>query len=166
MNQTSNNYAKVLLDLNISKEVVENTKELFKCKELFDALNSPIVSKNDKHKIIDKVFSLKICNYLKVLCDYGNVGLIYDIFDAYDKYVRELNEVLKAELVYVTPPEEEQFEEIKEFIRKEYNVKQVQIETVKDESIIGGFILKTGKKEYDWSLKSRINQLTQHLKVK
>ena len=47
--------------------------------------------------------------------------------------------------------------------QEKYHKTDVKIEIVKDPALLGGFILKTGDDEYDWSLKGRLSRLEQKL---
>ena len=55
MTQTANNYGTVLFELGITKEIVEKTKEIFELtSELPRVLNCPVVSRKEKHRMIEK----------------------------------------------------------------------------------------------------------------
>ncbi len=164
MTQLSKNYARVLYELGISKEAIEEARELSECKELIDALNSPVVSKQEKRNVADKVFPKEIRSFIKQLCDYGSVSYIKEIFEAYDEYVDEVNDVVAASLICVVPPTEEQKEKIEQFLMEEYGKTKVRLEISIDRRLIGGFMLKVKDREYDWSMKGRILQLAGHLK--
>ena len=45
----------------------------------------------------------------------------------------------------------------------EYIETKREIEMIEDKSLIGGFILQAGGKEYDWSLRGRCRRLEQKL---
>lgn len=164
MTQLSKNYGRVLYELGISKEAIEESRTLAGSRELMEALGSPVVSKKAKHNIVDRIFPKEMHNFVKLLSDYGSVSYIEEIFDAYDAYVNERNGIITASLVCVTPPSQEQKERIEQFLMGEYGKSKVKLDISTDESLIGGFILKTEDNEYDWSLKGRISQLTGHLK--
>jgi len=70
---------------------------------------------------------------------------------------------LQATLLFVTPPSKEQFEGIKDFVKKEAKQDDVELVLIQDESLKSGFILRMGSKEYDWSEKGRIEQLAKEL---
>lgn len=70
-----------------------------------------------------------------------------------------------AQLIYVTPPTEEQLAGIRSFVEKETHAVNVQIECIEDKSIKSGFILRAGSKEYDWSEQGRISQLEQKISM-
>lgn len=164
MTQTANNYGVVLYDLGVTKEVVDETKRIFSLTpELEKVLGSPIVSLKEKHKLIDTIFPAEVHSFLKVLCDYGSVDQIADIFTAYDTCFDEKNDILRATLSYVTPPTESQLAQMKEYLGKKYGKKNVQIELVEKPDLIGGFVIRVKDREEDWSMKGRLNKLKQEL---
>ena len=68
------------------------------------------------------------------------------------------NTAIEAELVYVTAPSESQVAKMKTFVQKKTGAKSVSIKLTEDKSLGGGFILKVGSKEYDWSTAGRVKQ--------
>ena len=71
--------------------------------------------------------------------------------------------VPEAELVYVTPPTEEQLDAIRAFLKKKLHAGDVRLHMTRDSSIGGGFILKAGDLQYDWSTEGRVSQLRKAL---
>ena len=69
--------------------------------------------------------------------------------------------VLHAKLRCVTAPNSEQKARFEEFIRREYDAQNVELEVVIDPSVVKGFILSVGSHEYDWSLRGRQKQLSE-----
>ena len=59
--------------------------------------------------------------------------------------------------------EEAQKEKMEDFLRREFGAKEVILTLREDKSLIGGFILSAGDKEFDWSLRGRYNNLRQKL---
>ena len=70
----------------------------------------------------------------------------------------------RAELIYVTAPSEKQLADIRNFLRKKTGVSNVDLVLTEDKSIGGGFILKCGSREYDWSTAGRIKQFEEQIK--
>ena len=164
MTQVAINYAKVLYELEISKKVIYDVQDILSSTpELKDALASPIVSKQEKHNIIEKVFPKEMQNFFMVLCDYQSMEVIDQIFVAYKNYYNEQNSILEAKLIYVTEPNEEQLNNIKEILLKKHHKNQIELSLVEDPSIIGGFIIEAENFETDWSIRGRLNQLQQRL---
>ena len=54
-------------------------------------------------------------------------------------------------------------QEMEDFLRREFGAKEVILTLREDKSLIGGFILSAGDKEFDWSLRGRYNNLRQKL---
>ena len=63
-----------------------------------------------------------------------------------------------------TPPTQEQVENIKRILSKKIGIDDISITTQLDPSIGGGFIIRCGNYEYDWSDKGRAEQLRNKLK--
>ena len=148
MTQTANNYATVLLELGVTREVVDETKEILSLtQDLPKSLKSPVVSKQEKHKLIDRIFPESMKNFLKVVCDYGEADLLEEIFAAYDVVEAEKNGILQAKLEYVLEPTEDEVAQMK----------------AKKPELIGGFVLRVGDIEEDYSMKGRLNRLERRL---
>ena len=60
-------------------------------------------------------------------------------------------------------PADAQLEGIKAFLCREFQARKAEIEMKEDRSLIGGFILQAGGREYDWSLRGRYRKLEQKL---
>ncbi|MBP7349166.1 MAG: F0F1 ATP synthase subunit delta, partial [Butyrivibrio sp.] len=81
-----------------------------------------------------------------------------DLHSTIDNYCR-------AEIRYAnTKPSDEQLQKISEMLCKKMEVDKVDIMPVQDDSVGGGFIIKCGNFEYDWSDKGRAEQLRDMLK--
>lgn len=164
MKQIAINYAKVLYELGISKNIIEETQEILSLEPLLKrTLISPVVSEQKKHNIIEKVFPKEMHHFFKVLCGYKSMEVIDEIFVAYKDYYNEQNSILEAKLTYVTAPNQEQLNGIKKYLMNKYHKKQVELSLVEDPSIIGGFIIQAQNFETDRSIKGRFNQLQQRL---
>ncbi|MBE7719501.1 MAG: ATP synthase F1 subunit delta, partial [Lacrimispora celerecrescens] len=131
--------------------------------ELKCVLNSPVIAGSSKHRIIDRVFPSEIRTFLKVLVDRRDMDLADDIFKAWRTCVSRQEGILEASLFYVTEPEEEQLHEIKGMLCKKYDKKDVRLRLVQDPGLIGGFIIRVGDVETDWSIKGRLKELEQKI---
>ena len=121
MTQAANNYGQVLYELKVPKEMVEEAEVLFReVPQLKEALVSPVVKKNEKNRVIDRVFPAELRNFLKVLCGHQDMGEVEDVFEAYHAYACEQEGSLRATLYYVTEPDAEQLKKIKQMLMKKY----------------------------------------------
>ena len=121
------------------------------------------MSLSAKHNVIEKVFPLQIRDFLKVLCDNGDVYLWDDICTAYREVSPEKKEEFVVTLSYVTAPTDEQLQNIRNFIQKKYNREDMVFETKEDPSLGGGFIIRAGNEVYDWSTNGRMKQFADKL---
>ncbi len=164
MTETAIDYAKVLHSLDIDKTSVESAKKVFEeSPELVEALSNPVISMEEKEKVISRIFDGLVKNFVLVACKYGAIGSINEIFSAYNSLLSFYGGVLDVDVICTTEPSKEQQEKLKSFVAKKYAAKTVHLNIVKDESIIGGFVIKVGDIEYDRSLKGRLNKLQQRL---
>ena len=66
---------------------------------------------------------------------------------------------LKARLAYVTPPDQAQLDKIRAFLSAQEPGREVELSLVEDKSLVAGFVLTAGDKEYDWSGKGQLDAL-------
>ncbi len=157
-------YARVLYELKVPAEDIEETRNLFaQTPELLEVLTNPTIFIAKKEKIIDRIFPSSIRNFLKVVCRYEKMNRIGEIFEAYDSYCRQQKRILQAQLTCVEPPDEQRLEEIRQFLCRKYGADEAQVEIQRDPGLFGGFILHVGSDEYDWSLKGRLQRMQEQL---
>ena len=158
------NYAKVLYGMPVSRATVQETEHLFQENpELTQCLGSPLVSFEAKCRIIDRAVPRDMRSFVKVACRYHKTDLFDEIFNPYQELCRKEAGALQAVLICVTPPRDEQLEGIRNFLCREFQAQKAEIQVLEDKSLIGGFILQAGGKEYDWSLRGRCRRLEQKL---
>ena len=148
----------------MNREAIQKAEEIFaEVPQLKDVLINPTIREEKKFKVIDRVFPEEIRNFLKVACRHHRMELIGDIFKAYHQYCDEQNKILNAVLTRVEPPSEVQLNKMKAFLCKKYDAVKADIEIVQDKALLGGFVLRVGCDEFDWSLQGRLNRLEQKL---
>lgn len=160
MTELSISYGVVLYELGIPADVVDTAEKIFReVPSVGQVLQNPILDEGVKHRVIERVFPKEIQNYLKQMCDYHHCSHALESFEAYRDYENKQKQILSATLYYVTKPQEEQEKGIRSFLCKQYNCKNVNLSMVELPELVGGFILKVGNSEYDWSIRGRMQQL-------
>ena len=161
MTQEALNYASDLRKTDIPKEMLTQVKEILEAvPQVRVDFENPAVAVEKKHLVIERVFPKEIRNFMKILCDNNDFALFDEIVAAYDNLEKEPeNGEKKAELIYVTAPDEEQLAGIRKFLNKKFGSEDMELEMREDKSLKSGFILRVGTKEYDWSEQGRIDQL-------
>ncbi|WP_243277956.1 ATP synthase F1 subunit delta [Enterocloster citroniae] len=154
-----------MYELEIPGQMVKNAADVIKENpELSRVLTSPVVPMGSKHAVIEKVFrepeySGLMVRFLKKACDAGCIGQMGDIADAWQSYSLRMEGVMEAELHYVTMPGAAQIAGMKQFLCSRYHKKDIDLRLVMQPDLVGGFVLKAGDTEYDYSLKGQLNQL-------
>ena len=161
MTNKAYDYAQGMHDLHVSRDLIQQVNGILEAvPQVRVDFENPSVPVDKKHMIIDRIFPESVRNSLKILCDNNDFALWNDICEAYESINSTPEKRWStAQLLYVTPPDEEQLDKIRKFLVREYNNEDITIETKEDKSLKSGFILRVGSKEYDWSEQGRINQL-------
>lgn len=157
MIQKIDEYVNALLNANVSADDIEKTKSVINAaKEVCEILDSPTVPVKEKETAIAELFPVSIREAMLILAENNSVkdfeGIAKEYLIAYDKK----NNIANAVITCVTEPSAEQLEGLKAFVCKETGAVTANVEIVKDESIIGGFIIQIGNKQYDRSLKAKL----------
>lgn len=162
-------YAKAILDMakeNKALDAVEKdmrtiASTISDSKELKDVLASPVVSGVSKKKALKEIFKGSHAiteGTINMLVDNKRIGMLNEVAL---KYII-LNEQLKGkDVAYVTTaiPLNDAMEQ--KVLKKVTSItgKQVTIENIIDETIIGGFILRVGDLQYDSSIANKLNNI-------
>ena len=165
MTQTTIAYASELVKIPGAREMIAETRDIFEAvPAVYEELADVSVPIDVKHVVIDRIFPQGIRNFLKLLCDNKDFGLFREIVDEFHEQLKNPKEVESyGELVYVTPPTDEQMLGIRDFLGKEFHNKDIELTMKQDASLKSGFIIRVGSKEFDWSEAGRIRQLEERL---
>ena len=167
MIQTVIDYAKEMKKLSVSP------KDVKQAAEIIDALpqitldfDNPTVDLEKKHHVIDMLFPTQIRDFLKLLCDHHDFSLFPQIVEAFDEEQRkvETNPSLRVEITYVVPPTDEQLNKIKSFLKDKCHADEIDVVMKEDKNLLGGFIIRAGNEEYDWSMRGRLQKIEQTVK--
>lgn len=165
MINTVSEYAKTIRKLGISENILLRTDDILKSvPQIQEEFENPAVALEKKHHVIDMVFPSEIRDFLKLLCDNGDMKHWGEILKARQNTVTEKKDSFLVRLRYVTKPDEAQLRGIQAFVQKHYQDSgEISFEMEEDASIGGGFILEAGNEVYDWSTKGRLQQFQEKL---
>lgn len=153
-------YIDALLSSQASVSGLEEALRLVKSSdELAQILDNPNVSNQDKRKVVDELFAPSVQSFIAELAQECNVSSLQDIIKHYITELNKKSNIAEAIVYCVNPPDDKQLDGIKKFVCKEEKAEDAKIEIVKDDSLIGGFIISVGSKEYDFSLKSKLESI-------
>lgn len=164
MISTALDYARTLRELNIASDIVGQADDIFKAvPQVKMEFEDPSVALHAKHNVIDKIFPVQIRDFLKILCDNSHIYLWEDIVSAYKDLSPEKKGEFRVVLSYVTPPDEEQLKNIRDFLIRKYQREDLIFETREEPSLGGGFVIQAGNEVYDWSVNGRMKQFEEKL---
>ena len=160
-------YAKQLFRMRVPKSVIEETSRIFEVlPETAGQLSDATIPLEKRMSIIDSIFPTEVRDTLKVLCNDGLLSAWAEVAEEYEKISNEESTKLKVHLRYVTKPEEEQLQRIREFVYNKYHSRNIEVVLEEDESLGGGFVLEVGHDQYDWSTKGRREQFLEEMQNK
>ena len=164
MISTAKDYAKTLRELNIAANIVGQADDIFTAvPQIAEEFANPSISLASKHNVIEKVFPVQIRDFLKLLCDNSDTGIWKDIVKAYKEAAPERKGEFVVTLRYVTAPDDEQLQGIRDFVAKQYNTTEFTFELEEDKTLGGGFVIQAGNDVFDWSTAGRMKQFKEQL---
>ncbi|MCO6461259.1 MAG: ATP synthase F1 subunit delta [Saprospiraceae bacterium] len=173
VSQVASRYAKSLLDLAMEQgktEVVKGDmatfKEALKSRDLYLLLKSPIIYPAKKISALKAVFEGKLDSltmaFFNLTIQKGRESLLVDIAD---EFFEQYNHQFNIALVKVTsattldqPTIDKILDKVKSLVGSD---KTIQLETVVNPDIIGGFIIQYDDKLYDSSVAYQLSKLKQ-----
>ncbi|BDF35650.1 hypothetical protein CE91St62_37130 [Lachnospiraceae bacterium] len=161
---TAIRYAAVLAELDIPQDLLARTSEILRQSSgLSEALESPVIQKEAKHRVIDRIFPAAVRNFLKVATDCGKIGYVPESIDVYRARMEREAGIVAARLVYAEPPSGGRLAKMEQFICRRYRASGVRWRMEEDKSLMGGFLLNVDGREYDYTVRGRLKRLEQKL---
>lgn len=158
------NCGKVLFSLNIPEsEVIESERLWNLSAQLRETLCCPAVSLREKYSVIDKLFPASIGAFLKVMCGFGHIDALSEIFEAYKELMLKSRGIVKAVLYCAKAPDKETENKFREMLCRKYRADGAELEIYTDSSLIGGYKLCIGDMQYDKSLAGALKALHKKL---
>ncbi|GIV27864.1 MAG: ATP synthase subunit delta [Bacteroidia bacterium] len=169
----ANRYAQAILDLaqqqNATEVIYNNAQSLFKIiksnKDLYNFFKSPLIKSDKKEKIIRQLFEKSthsiLMQLISILCKRRREAIFPEILQAIIQEYKRRNNIVTAQLVTAFKFDDELRKNLIEKIKNWKKTDKIELQEVIDESIIGGFILKTENEQIDSSIKTQLNHLYQ-----
>ncbi|MEP1488904.1 MAG: ATP synthase F1 subunit delta [Algibacter sp.] len=164
-------YAKAVLSLASDQKAADTVNSDMKLiaetiaqsQDLSDTLKSPVVSSAIKKSILLEVFKnadKTTLNLIDLLMTNNRIDILSDVAIKYNQLFDESKGI---ELATVTTAIALTAALKKKVLSKakELTGKDVEVENIVDESIIGGFILRVGDVQYNASIANQLNKLKQ-----
>lgn len=156
-------YAKSLIDLAVEKDqlaAVHSDMLLLKAitrsnADVVALLRSPVIKADKKVKILGAILDGKISAvtsaFIRLLSIKGRESVLAEIAGEFEKQYNVLNNITRVKLTSAAPLEAGQVNMIREKVEASAG-RKVEIETVVNPELIGGFVLETGNDLFDASV--------------
>jgi len=164
-------YAKSIFKLAIERNELEKVsadmhllnRTIADSRDLENLLHSPIIKADKKaailHQIFDGHLGITVGAFLDLLVKKRREMVIPQIARQFVLLYLENNNIEEATLVTAVPVDDSFRTKIKELILKHSTNQSVQLEERIDPSIIGGFVLRFGDKQFDASVSGELEKL-------
>lgn len=148
-------------------EEVEGLKKIFQNEpSLSSALKAVRINKNEKHELINRLFSGKLkeslINLIHLMVDRKRVDYIEESLSYFEELALEEMGIKQAMVYSARPLSIEQVEKIKEKLEKDFQSK-ILLKNEVEENLIAGIKVRIGNKVMDYSTQNQIEQLKQRL---
>ena len=151
-----------------AKDLGTVRNDVFAIPEAVKFFQNPLVpqvaKKNLLTRAVGKEVSATVMNFLMLLVDKKRIGVFNEIFDIFSSLKNKAQGILIADVTSAFPLTKKQQDAL---IKKLSSLtgKKIQVRPHKDESIIGGLILKIGDKRIDGSVAGRLRALRSSMLV-
>ncbi len=156
-------YAKSIIDLAVEKNQLEEVfndfnylQQLTGNRELLLLLRSPVVTADKKQSVLKALTSGKITEmtsaFMNLLVTKGREGDLPGIVTAFIKQYKDKKGIHTVKLTTATAISEKIRSQIVEKVKSSGDIKHIELETIVDPKIIGGFVLQAGDKLVDASI--------------
>ena len=169
-------YAKSLIDLGKDQGVLEdlhedmlNLKEALKNRDLHLLVKSPIIKANKKIAIFKKLFGdsyNKVTRtFFEIIMKKSRENILPEITTAFIDQYKKLKHISAVKLTTASALGDGVLDEIKNALLQSTDTdEKVEIETVVDPDLIGGFVVELGDKLYDASVAYKLDQIKRRFK--
>ncbi len=164
-------YAKSLIDLGVDKNVLEDLNrdmnsltEALENRDLRLLVKSPIINGDKKLAIFKEIFgnsaSEVTMTFYELVMKKGREVILPEVAKAFTEQYKKLKHITGVRLTTATPLNEATLNEIKAaLLGSSHTDTAVDIETIVDPNIIGGFVVEMGDKLYDASVAYKLDQI-------
>lgn len=165
-------YANSILVLAQERGQVERVRDDFQliqqtCRKNPDfrrMLESPLINSDKKQNILDALFKGKFCDItdslIEIIIRKKREGYLDDIAERYLYQYDRLHNITRGVLRSATPLSEAQIAKVRQLVEAHFKT-TFEIEQVIDPSLIGGFVLNIGDRQFDASIATRLRALKQ-----
>lgn len=174
INVIADRYAQALFEVGeetqATNELYEELKQLVvilnENKDLYNFLKSPLIGREDKKNVMKNIFENQLSNnmnnFLKIVIDKDRMSAIENIKESYKNLLNDKNNILEGTVVTAVSLSEQEIKDLEKNLSIKYN-KNVTLNNIVDETILGGVLVKLGNEEIDGTVKTRLDKMKEQL---
>ena len=166
MRECSISNAKALLELDLpSQQITDVLTMLRSSKELMTFLKDPVITAHQKEHVMERIgqkagLDPRLVNFLRRCCVVEIADQIPDIIACYQQLLDQKNGIINGTLYYAGDSDPEKLmEQATADITRRVSGAKVKLKAVKDDSLLGGYLVRAGGVEYDKSFSGQLDRL-------
>lgn len=168
-------YARALYDFSNQQNIMHQitadfqnlTVFLDETPNLIQYLNNPLVNLNAKREVITKTLKSHLnqetFKFLIVLVNRNRINLLQAVIDSYLNLVYQLASIKMIDIWSAFAFTNRQKNTLIQKLKEITKAREIRLSINVDESLIGGFLIKTESKVIDFTIKNQLQQLAKHL---
>lgn len=158
--------AKALLELELPSGQIEDIRTMLQgSRELVTFLNDPVITARQKEHVMEKIgekagLDPKLVNFLKRCCVVEIPDQIPQIVECYQELLDQKEGIINGTLYYAGDSDPDQLiRQATEDITRRVSGAKVKLTAVRDDSLLGGYLVRAGGVEYDKSFSGQLDRL-------
>ncbi len=167
----STRYAKSLLDLATERGSLETVyQDMLTLQQLCKGnpdfvkmISSPIITSDKKLKIVEVITSDKVgeltAGFIRLLISKTREANLAEIVNAFITQYKQQKNIYTVKLTTAAPASEELKNKILSQVRATSDMQNIELETIVNEKLIGGFVLQAGDKLVDASISYDLKEI-------
>ena len=174
INVIADRYAQALFEVG---EETQTTSELYQelselvdifneNKDLYNFLKSPLFGREDKKNVMQNIFKNQLSNsmnnFLKLVIDKDRISAIENLKESYKSLLNDKNNILEGTAITAVKLSEKEIKDLEKNLSIKYN-KNVTLNNIVDETILGGVLVKLGNEEIDGTVRTRLSKMKNQL---
>jgi F-type H+-transporting ATPase subunit delta len=169
--RVTSRYAKSLITLAQEQEVLEEVyADIRSFNDICQAnrdfvlmLKNPVIRKEKKDQVIKKLFSGRVSkvtySFFEIMLKKNREKFLPETAVEFKNQYNVLNKIGMAKVTTVLPLDQTLRDEFKRLVKEFTACKEVELEEITDEALVGGFVLTMGDRQMDESLKGKLKEL-------
>lgn len=174
INVIADRYAQALFEVG---EETQTTSELYQelselvdifneNKDSYNFLKSPLIGREDKKNVMQNIFKNQLSNsmnnFLKLVIDKDRISAIENMKESYKSLLNDKNNILEGTAITAVKLSEKEIKDLEKNLSIKYN-KNVTLNNIVDETILGGVLVKLGNEEIDGTVRTRLSKMKNQL---